>query len=94
MKTILEFAEERLTMNKQAIDLHQVPAYTLLPAIAGGVTGKLLSDYTAPPAREYETFEAELLKDKLKNILKERAKRQKLEKYEEVVNGSKRSIRF
>jgi hypothetical protein len=92
MKTILEFGNEM--MEKKAIDAISLPAYMIAPPLVGALAGKLYSDAKAPPARKYESFQADLLREKLKNILEERNKKKKLSKLEEVLNGTGKSIRL
>ena len=91
MKTISEFGEG---MDKIAISAISLPAYAAVPALVGAAAGKVYSDVTAPPARKHESFQADLLKEKLMNILEERHRKKKIKKFEEVLNGSRRSIRI
>jgi len=92
MKTISEYRDELL--EKQAITLESTIPYMVVPGVAGLAGGKIYSDMTAPAASKHEEFQTELLKDKLKDILKKHKERAKLNKYEEVLNGSQRSIRL
>jgi hypothetical protein len=94
MKTVLEFGNEMMEKNAANVPYHQLPAYIGIPAIAGLLGGKLYSDFTAPPAKKHETFQTELLKDRLISMLEERQKQKDLDKLEEVVHGSKRSLRI
>ena len=94
MKTILEFKETEMKKTAANLNVLSIPAMTLIPSAASIMAGKLYSDVTAPPAGKHETFQTNLLKKELKDVLTEREKKKRLDKLKEVLNGSKRSIRL
>ena len=94
MKTISEFADTMLEKDAAQIGLEALPALLGIPAVAGGVAGKIYSDVTAPATRKHETFQTDLLKSKLTNILQQRRRDKKINKLREVLSGSQRSIRL
>lgn len=92
MKTVIEYGTEM--MEKQSIDAASLLPYMVVPGVAGMAAGKLYSDATAPPAGMHDEFQTDLLKNRLKDILIKRKDNKKIKKLEEVLYGSKRSLRI
>ena len=101
MKTISEFRDTQMVTNEEVMDKTaanlsalSIPAMALIPTAAAAVSGKIYSDVTAPPAGKHNTFQTELLKKELQDVLIDKEKRDRLKKLKEVLNGSKRSLRL
>lgn len=93
MKTLLEFKEE-MEKKSAKIPLGQVVALLGMGGAAGTVAGSAYGNIMAPPQGKHEEFQSEMLAENLENQLKERARRKRVKKMEDLLNGGRKTLRL
>ena len=94
MKVVSDYMEDIFMDKTAGVDPLVFGTALTIPALAGAVAGSAYSSFAEPPPGKYEEFEQELLKQKLMNVLKERAYKKRIKKMESLLDENRKSIRI